>query len=873
MKWIRCGLVSLGGALVLSFTVQEAAETTTTELPPPAEIQVDFTRDVEPIFSRCYACHGPQQQLSGLRLDRREDALRGGYSGPVIQPGGSAQSKLIHMVAGLIEGIVMPLGGEKLTPREVGILRAWIDQGADWPAARSTPAVPERIVAEIDSSAPKSSHWSFQPIRRPRVPAVRNRAWVRNPIDAFVLAKLEAEGIAPSLEADKITLIRRLSLNLIGLPPTPEEVREFLIDNRVDSYERVVDRLLASPHYGEKWAIHWLDLARYADSDGYEKDWVRPHAWRYRHWVINALNQDMPFDQFTIEQIAGDLLPNATTEQKVATGFHRNTLTNREGGVDIEEFRFEQVVDRTNTVGTVWLGLTVGCATCHDHKFDPITQKDYYRLFSFFHNAEEVNIDAPLPGEMGPYLRARPEYDKKRRELFQEYRVPELQPAWEKKMLETAANPGNGTEWDWAYDALEKQLDNSGRILRTDRSKRTRKQQADLADHFIKNYGRVIREERLEELKFKELRNKVNELKASFPDLSQAQTITASQSLRETHLHIRGDYREKGIRVQPGTPEFLHLMPFDPKPSRLTLARWITSPENPLTPRVSVNRIWQELFGHGIVRTSEDFGTQGERPSHPELLDWLATEFISQRWSMKQMIRLIVTSATYRQSSKARPELESGDPNNTLLARQSRLRLPAELIRDSALAASGLLNPVIGGKSVRPPQPAEVAQLGFNQVPKWEESHGKDPYRRGLYIHFQRTVPYPFLMNFDASDKNLTSCRRDRSNSPLQALNLLNDPVFFEAAQALAARTLREVSGSFEARLDHAFRLCLARGPNSSERKRLADYFRRQVQMLDSETAESLFAVDLPSVDRIEAAAWVGLSSILLNLDEFITRE
>ena len=375
-------------------------------LPPPAKTAVDFARDIEPIFKdQCYSCHGADQQMSGLRLDQAADALRGGYSGAVIVPGDSANSRLIKLVAGG-DKVVMPMGGDPLSPEQVGLLRAWIDQGANRPSSSTSPAIQ---TAQGPSAAPaqrESSHWAFRPIAHPTPPSVRDSKWVRNAVDSFVLAKLEAEGTTPAVEADRTTLIRRLSLDLIGLPPTTQEVAAFVSDNRPDAYERVVDRLLRSPHYGEKWGRHWLDLARYADSDGYRRDEFRPNAWRYRHWVIEALNRDMPFDQFTIEQIAGDLLPDATVEQKVATGFHRNTLANRESGIDNEQTRVEQVVDRTNAVGTVWLGLTVGCAQCHDHKYDPLTQKEYYQLFAFFNNAEEVDIDAPLPGELGPYTNA-----------------------------------------------------------------------------------------------------------------------------------------------------------------------------------------------------------------------------------------------------------------------------------------------------------------------------------------------------------------------------------------------------------------------------------------------------------------------------------
>ena len=734
---------------------------------------------------------------------------------------------------------------------------------------RSAPPETHELNSVVDD---RNVHWSFQPIESPAVPAAGNRSWVRNPIDAFVLSRLESESISPSPEADKNTLIRRVSLDLVGLPPSPDQISSFLSDECPDAYERLVDRLLSSPHYGERWALYWLDLARFADSDGYEGDRMRPHAWRYREWVINALNEDMRFDQFTIEQIAGDLLPEATTQQKVATGFHRNTLTNREGGVDVEQFRFEQLVDRTRTVGTVWLGLTVECAQCHDHKYDPITQKDYYRLLAFFNSDEEVNIDAPLAGEMGSYVRGRPEYDAKREQLLQEYGLFELQRPWELKMLQASTNPGRWPVWDDAYVMFRLLLDNGETILGTDPDRRTRKERLALTAHFVDNYGRVITKERSEKLRLKELRKKLDTLNRAFPALSEAQTIAASVHPRKSYIHIRGDYRNKGTQVEPATPDFLHPMPQDSDGSRLTLARWLVAPNNPVTPRVTVNRLWQELLGRGIVRTSEDFGSRGDRPSHPQLLDWLANDFVSRGWSLKKVMRRIVTSATYRQSSARGPEMESRDPDNVLLSRQNRLRLPAELIRDSSLAVSGLLYPAIGGRSVRPPQPEAVTGLMHLNF-TWEESQGRDRYRRGLYVHRQRSMPYPLLQNFDAPEFTVTLCRRERSNTPLQALNLLNDPVFFEAAQALAVRILREVPGSFDDRLDHAFQLCLSRPPYPSEQQRMSQYFARKLKLLDEGSAESLFPIDLEGESRIEAAAWVGLSSILLNLDEFITRE
>ena len=668
-------------------------------------------------------------------------------------------------------------------------------------------------------------------------------------------------------------MIRRVTFDLTGLPPDPADVAAFLLDNRPDAYERVVDRLLASPHYGERWARHWLDLARYADSDGYEKDYIRPHAWRWRHWVIDAFNRDKPFDQFTVEQIAGDLLPNAGVEQKIATGFHRNTLTNREGGVNIEQFRVEQVIDRAATTGTVWLGLSVGCAQCHDHKYDPITQKEFYQLYAFFNNADEYDIEAPLAGEMGPYLQRLPEYRRKRQELLNKYRVPELQGPWEARMKEARANPGKWTDWDHAYDALQKYLDLSDRIIDIPPEKRSRQWGDAMTDHFVLNYHRVIPKDEWKALKFTELRKQMEELKDEYPALSHAPVIGEDPSIRrQSNVHIRGDWRRKGPEVLPGTPGVLHAFKPSSAATRLDLAEWLVSPENPLTARVIVNRFWQEFFGRGLVRTSDDFGAQGEKPSHPELLDWLAGSFIDSGWRVKALHKLIVASAAYRQSSAARPDVDPRDPSNTLVARQSRLRLPAESVRDSALSVSELLYTSIGGKSVRPAIPKGVVEVSYGSSIKWPESTGRDRYRRGLYTLFQRTVPYPMLVNFDAPDANTAACRRERSNTPLQALNLLNDPVFVEAAQALAARVLRESSPG---RVDRLFEIALGRTPSPREREWVDAYLRRQVQLLEQnpKQAGELFPVDLPGHARVETAAWTALSSAILNLDEFITRE
>ena len=845
------------GAAALLLSLAAAAQAAD-NLPPAAKIKVDYARDIAPLLSsRCYMCHGPQQQMSGLRLDRKDAAMR------VIQPGKSANSRLIYMVAGL-GNKVMPPVGPRLTASQIGLLRAWIDQGVNWPAA-----------LETASAKPQPTHWSFRPIAHPAPPAVRDRAWPRNAIDDFVLARLETEGIAPSPEASKTTLIRRASLDITGLPPTPQEIDAFLRDNRPDAYERLVDRLLDSPHYGERWGRFWLDLARYADSDGYEKDRARPWAWRYRQWVIEALNRDMPYDEFTIEQLAGDLLPNRTIGDLVATGFNRNTLTNREGGTDPEQFRDEQVLDRAATLGTVWLGLTVGCAQCHNHKFDPISQKEFYQLTAFFNTQEEVNIPAPLPGEVGPYLEARPAYEQKRAALLDEYGIPKVEKDWEDKLRYACLHPGEHDDWDFAYGEFTHTVDNAKKVLFMDPAKRSELERTAITDTLLGSCGNLFPKDYCAGLKIPELRKKLNDLNATMPPYSYAPVLLESDTPPKTYVHVKGDWREHGDEVHPGTPAILPPMPAGQPVNRLTLARWLVSPQNPLTARVEVNRIWQEMFGRGIVHTSEDFGTQGDPPSHPELLDWLATEFENRGWSMKQMVRLIATSSTYRQSSAARPELESKDPDNTLLARQSRVRLPAELIRDEALSAAGLIDLRVGGPSVKPPQPKGVAELSYANSVKWVESKGADRYRRGLYVFFQRTTPYPQLMNFDAPGASLSCTRRERTDTPLQALNLMNDPVFFEAAQAMAFRVMRESSGSFRDRLGYAYDITLGRAPTAHEAERLGKYFDDTMHHLDQDPqgVTALFPNRFEGVPQEQAAAWVEMSRVLLNLDEFITRE
>ncbi|HET8547971.1 MAG TPA: PSD1 and planctomycete cytochrome C domain-containing protein, partial [Bryobacteraceae bacterium] len=642
----------------------------------------DFTQNVQPILKRCAGCHGPAMQMAGLRMDY-----------PLVVS--RAAPKIIERVTSNKPGFRMPPAGPPLSAAEIAVIKSWHAEGAKVPAtaAAVTPVT--------------SSHWSFQAIRRPGVPKVRDRKWARNAIDVFILAALEKESLAPSPETSKTTLLRRLSLDLTGLPPSPHEVGEFLKDTRPDAYERAADRLLASPHYGEKWARHWLDLARYADSDGYEKDLVRPYAWRWRNWVINALNADMPFDQFTIEQLAGDLLPNATIEQRVATGFHRNVLANREAGVDRAEARFEQDVNRTNTIATTWLGLTVGCAQCHNHKYDPISQTDYYRLFAFVRNVEERDIDAPLVGEIGPWLLDRPRYQKEREKLLSDYGILEMMPPWEDKLRYHMAHPGADPEWDFAVTEFRGRFDNADKLIHKAPEKRSSKEIERLVNYFVMSAPKPdLLRDKVKAAGIREVREKLSELIRSHTPLTEAMTVVESDTPVKPYLAVRGDFRNKGEEVEPGTLSVLPPLKTNGTPTRLDLARWLVAPANPLTARVAVNRMWQEFFGRGLVRTSEDFGTQGEKPTHPELLDWLAGEFRDNGWSMKRMHRLIVTSAAYRQSSKTRPELRDRDPENRLIARQSRLRLPAELVRDEALAVSGLLDPAVGGESIRPPQPA-----------------------------------------------------------------------------------------------------------------------------------------------------------------------
>ncbi|HRK33931.1 MAG TPA: DUF1549 and DUF1553 domain-containing protein [Candidatus Hydrogenedentes bacterium] len=736
-----------------------------------------------------------------------------------------------------------------------------------------------------------ATHWAFVAPVRANAPAVSNAQWVRNPIDAFVLSRLEAEGIAPSPEASRETLLRRVSLDLIGLPPALDELDTYLADTSPDSYERQIDRLLNSPHFGEKWARWWLDLSGYADSDGYLSDFLRPNAWHYRQWVVDAFNTNKPFDQFTTEQLAGDLLPNATTQQRIGTGILRNTMSNREGGADLEEFRVRQIVARASMVGTAWLGLTIGCAQCHDHKFDPISQREFFGMYAFFNTSDEVNVNAPVGDELERHLAARPAYDAKRAEILAPAiaEIEALQAEWERRMLEAANNPDTAdATWARQFEVLglvwgqnfgEGQHEGI-QIVKVPVAERTQDQKDRLLDYFLQN-GSLVNEAKWAELKLPEVWKQLDELAKTLPRVSRAPAMVESKERRMTHLHRRGDFRAPGEEVPPHTPAVVLELEERAAPTRLDLAQWLVHQDNPLTARVFVNRVWHELFGRGLVSTTEDFGTRGEKPSHPELLDWLAVDFMDSGWDVKQLLRTIMTSSAYRQSSDRRLELNDRDPNNVLIARQSRNRLSAEIVRDNALAASGLLNATIGGPSVRPPQPDSVSMEGFDN--KWVASEGADRYRRGLYTFIQRTSPFGQSVTFDLPDPGQPCTRRDRSNTPLQALNLLNDPLFVECAQSLAQRVeafmlrrMREGEPvNVEDCVNHAFRIALSRDAKPEERARLSSYLAQQAAIFERESnaANTLIATRGNATENIDSAAWMAVCSVILNLDEFITRE
>ncbi len=984
--------------------------------PATAAQEIQFNRDIRPLLSdRCFYCHGPDEKnrKAGLRLDTFEGATkdRGGYR--AITPGKPDESELIRRVTSHETYEMMPPPAAKKTPispEEAALLRRWIEQGARY-----------------------QGHWAFQPLAGDPLPAVKNSGWVRNEVDRFILARLEREEIAPSPQADPRTLIRRLSLDLTGLLPQPAEVERFVREfsgatrrKQDEVYDALVERLLASPHYGERWGRHWLDQARYADTNGYTIDGERA-MWPYRDWVIKALNDDMPFDRFTIEQLAGDLLPEPSRAQLVATGFHRNTVINEEGGVDPEQARVEQVMDRVNTTGAVWLGLTVGCAQCHSHKFDPISHKEYYQLFAFFNSTLDYNNQGPVVPVRRGELFGRPETTQtagrelkrdewERAEITRLEKNPAVRAAagpvewqpFETVRLETEAHgklrqledgsflmtanassndayrilcrissprvaavrltvlphealpeKGPGLGQGGAFVLSEFYIESEGGSHRftdafadhesfewparaaVDGDRRTGwsigassaangRQQARFVFGQPKQFASrqllfILRHDALEASgigRFKiEIATETPHdpkgaaLLAALKNAADARTpeqkslidaawasaravrdkqpggsvmamIMRETSIpRESWIFTRGDFtrpdKSAGL-LQPNVISAVApILPETGKPrTRLDLAKWLVHSENPLTPRVTINRVWMRYFGRGLVETEEDFGTQGSLPTHPELLDWLAGEFIRRGWSLKAMHRLIVNSSTYRQSSAARRDLVEKDPRNLLLARQERFRVEAEIIRDAALSASGLLNPTIGGPGVRPPQPDGV--YAFTQVKKnWMAATGADRFRRAMYTFFVRSAPYPLFTTFDAPDFQTVCTRRVRSNTPLQSLTLANDPAFLEIAQGLAARLVRDVPGRFDAtlegRLRRAFELCFSRPPDEAEISTLRGFVERGVRKFTGQpaTTVALASQELTQagLTRAQAAALTSVARVLFNTDNFVTRE
>lgn len=752
----------------------------------PAKPTVDFNRDIRPIlFNNCVACHGPDEneRKADLRLDLREEALQDG----VIVPGQPEKSELVARVTSDEPGELMPpaKSGKRLTPQERQLLKDWIRQGADY-----------------------SRHWAYERPKSPELPKVSDPNWAKNPIDRFVLYRLDQEGLKPSAEADKYALARRVAIDLTGLPPTVEEVDRFVRDESPQAYEKFVDAQLAKPGYGEHWARLWLDLARYADSAGYADDPPRT-IWAYRDYVIRSFNANKPFDQFTIEQIAGDLLDNPTEEQLIATAFHRNTMTNNEGGTSDEEFRNAAVVDRVNTTFAVWMGTSMACAQCHTHKYDPITQDEYFGVFAIFNNTADADRRDESPTfNVGDT----PEKQVKRNEL----------------------------------EAAAKQLE------------RQAQHQDPLLQGLLKTRAGKLRQQQ-----------------GRFQPLT---TVPVMAELpvgkrRVTKLQYRGNYLDTGHEVNEGVPAVFHPIAAE-KPNRLDLARWLVANDNPLTARVLANRLWEEFFGQGLVRTPEEFGNQGELPSHPELLDWLAVDLQSHGWDLKRFLKQVVMSATYRQSSKVNGRQLERDPDNRLLARGPRHRLPAEVVRDQALAVAGLLSDKQFGPSVRPPQPSFGLNAAFGRTLDWQASTGEDRYRRALYTEWRRTNPYPSMVTFDAPSRETCTIRRNRTNTPLQALVLLNDPVIVEASQALARQMAKGKTPAEQ--LEIGFRRTLIRPPSEPELARLTDLYQELLAEYqeDRPRAEKMATEPLgPLPKGMEAAPLAALTvvaNVLLNLDEAV---
>jgi len=772
-----------------------------------ADEPVEFNRDIRPLLSaRCFNCHGPdaEQREAELRLDTRDGATADRDGSFAIVPGKPEQSSLFARIASRDDDERMPPAdvGEPLTAQEQDLFRRWIAQGADF-----------------------QQHWAFVPPVKAALPKVSDEGWVRNPLDYFVMARLDQEGLKPAAAADRHTLIRRLALALTGLPPALPEVDRFVSDRSENAYETLVSRYLNSGAYGERWAAVWLDLARYADSAGYAQDPVRT-IWPYRDWVIRAINRNLSFKQFTVEQIAGDLLPSPTQAQLIATGFHRNTMTNSEGGTDNEEFRNVAVVDRVNTTMQVWMGITMGCAQCHEHKYDPISNEEYYRFFAILNNTEDSD-----------------------------------------KQDESPTIPIMTEERQQKQQALQRQIDELERRI----AERTAKG------------SQNVREQPTEAVDEKDPEQKqLEDLKKQLADAKPYQTPImrelTDEKRRKTYIQVRGNFLNRGDEVSPGVPTLFHPLPESPQPLRLALANWLVDRQNPLTARVVVNRYWDQLFGRGLVATSEEFGNQGTPPTHPKLLDYLAVEFMEHNWDTKWLVQQIVTSATYRQTSRVTPTLLKRDRDNLLLARGPRFRLSAEMIRDQALAVAGLLSRKLYGPPVQPPRPKLGLRSAFGGLTDWTTSPGDDRYRRGLYTNWRRTTPYPSMTTFDAPSREFCSIRRIRTNTPLQALVTLNDPVYVEASQGLARRIARDGGDSSEDRATYALRLCLARNPRDGEISALCNLYQTASTHLADKPEDAKRLATEPigpaaeGDDPTELAAWTVVSNALMNLDEFLMR-
>jgi hypothetical protein len=815
---------------------------------PAGPGKVDFIREVRPILAKnCFTCHGPDEgkRAKGLRLDLRESAIKPLKSGdPAIVPGDPESSALYLRITEEDETLRMPPKkvGERLTKLEIDVLRRWVEQGAVY-----------------------ARHWSLVAPRSLPLPQVQDAAWPRNEIDVWILARLDKQGLKPSPEADRHVLLRRLSLDLRGLPPTPDEVDRFIADSAPDAYEKAVDRFLGDPAYGERWARMWLDLARYADSAGYGSDPLRPNIWRYRDWVIDAFNNNVPYDRFTVAQIAGDLLPGATLSDRMATAFHRNTMTNTEGGTDDEEFRVAAIKDRVDTTAQVWMGLTMGCAKCHSHKYDPITNEEYYKFYAFFDqtaDSDRADENPVIPVPTPELAERAQQVDARLAVLRQTLEKPTPALLAAQAKWEAILAPSNGA----ARKGVAKEILS---IVDIPAAKRTKPQNESLARHF-----RTIAPE------LKSLRDQVGELEKSKPPIPTVPVMVElrDKNRRVTRVLRKGNFLDPGETVGPAVPQALHPYPQGAPANRLGLARWLVDPQNPLTSRVAVNRYWAQIFGRGLVETEEDFGTQGEPPSHPELLDWLAVWFRESGWNTKALLRFFVTSATYRQTSKATPALLEQDPRNRWLARAPRVRLEAEMVRDQALASSGLLCRKLRGPSVYPVQPAGLWQAAFNGERTWATSQGQDRYRRGLYTFWRRTIPYPSMATFDAPSREICAIKRPRTNTPLQSFVTLNDPVYVEAAQALARRIVREGGQGIANRARFGLELCLCRPARPGQVEPLASLYKAEYERYRRDQAGAIALATEPlgplpaGTDPAELAAWTAVANVLLNLDGVLTK-